>query len=108
MLLPAIGIFLVLPFRRLDLVLGSQLITYLLTIGVGLVLLSRKTSRGDARIHFRQLGQGLIFVASGSSSVIADQVLLSLAGLTVSAPELAAFVALNTLFSPVQLLQNVL
>lgn len=107
MLLPAAAIFVLLPLRRLDITLSTQIVTYLLTIGISLLLLWRRTRRGSAVIRARQLGQGLIFVASVSSTVIADQVLLSAAGFSVTAGDLAAFAALSLLFNPVQLLQNV-
>ncbi|MDX2161422.1 MAG: hypothetical protein SF162_08875 [bacterium] len=107
LVIPALVMLAVPALQRIEIAIAAQVITFGLAGAITWALLKSRIGRGDLIMTLREIPQGLIFVASISSNLIADQVLGAVAGLRVPAAEFAALAAFTLMFNPFQVVQNV-
>ena len=92
--------------------LPAVLVGFLVAAGVSLAIgwlsLNRLHEPGSRTIDLRQRGYGLAFLASQFATLVPDYLLLAAAAFFATPEDLALFAALQLLFRPTQLLQNVL
>lgn len=108
LIVPALLMLIVPGLASLQVALHGQLAAAGAALAAGWLVMARGSGRGARVMSYRQRSYGLVFLASQSATLVPDYLLLAVAGLYAPAADLAVYAAVNLLFRPTQLLQNVL
>jgi O-antigen/teichoic acid export membrane protein len=107
MLLPAVLTLIFVPLANLQLILIAQSIVLLIGVVVMVVYQQKNIPNGTKIIPLKNRLYGLVMLVGMSSTLAPDYGLVAMGGLLLADLPMASFLALTTLFRPVQLFHNV-
>lgn len=108
LIVPAVAFAVEPAMANLETVLASNLFFIGLTTVFAIFLLSRLVPSGIASLSLRSRLQGLVFLASSSSSLIPEQGLIAIAGIMIAPEALAVYAALTLLLRGFEFLADVM
>jgi O-antigen/teichoic acid export membrane protein len=108
LIVPAVAFAVEPEIANLETVLTSNLLFIGLTAVLAIYLLSRLVPSGITSLSLRSRLQGLVFLASSSSSLIPEQGLIAIAGIMIAPEALAIYAALALLLRGFEFLADVM